>query len=169
MNKFFTAALSFSLLAATSAPAFADTYAVVINALDEPINLGGAKIMPQEAAWTPLDATIVLPNGSFGNIRDSNLRSRNNRRQWLIQGFATLPTIAPVNLRVGEVGCIAAVVNDVGTDAFSLYKIDMQQMDHGRCRDNWWQNTGKDDISLVVNWIQTGQKNAIEALALLAK
>ena len=48
--------LTLSTVVATSSPALADTYAVVINTLDEPINLNCAKVEPGDSAWTPLKA-----------------------------------------------------------------------------------------------------------------
>lgn len=169
MKKLVATALSLSTIALTSAPAFADTYAVVINSLNEPINLGGAKIMPGESAWTPLNASIVMPNGKFASIQDNSIKTKNGG--WLIQSLATLPSVTEVKLGFAEVGCIAAVVNDKGQGKtpIPLYSIDMTQMSGTRCSDNWWQKTGKSDVSLVVNWIQTAQKNAIDALSLLAK
>lgn len=161
------AALSFSAVAVTSAPAFADTYAVVINGLKQPISLGGATIKPGDSAWTPLDATLVMPNRSFASIKDMNVKAKDGR--WLIQSQATFVVPYFIPLKFAEVGCIAALVNNAGTDRAPLYRIDMQKMPGGRCADNWWQKGGKDIITQAVGWMHTQQKNALDALTAIAK
>ncbi|MCG9889888.1 MAG: hypothetical protein MH252_02285 [Thermosynechococcaceae cyanobacterium MS004] len=161
------AALSLSAVTVASAPAFADTYAVVINGLKQPISLGGATIKPGDSAWTPLNATLVMPNRSFASIKDMN--RKDSRGRWLIQSQATQSVSYYIPLKFAEVGCIAALVNNAGTDTAPRYRIDMQKMAGGRCADNWWQKGGKDTITQAVGWLQTAQKNALDALTLIAK
>lgn len=137
------------------------------NALKQPVNIGGTKLNPGDSAWTPLEATIVIPNSTFAKIQDVGVKDKDGK--WMIQSIATLPVVYWIELKPLEVGCIAAVINNANTDAVPLYQINMTKMPGTRCADAWWNTGGKDLITQVVTWIQTGQKNAIDAPSILTK
>ncbi|MBO0905955.1 hypothetical protein [Jiella sonneratiae] len=150
-------------LVGTLAPAlaFADTYAVVINATKEPILLNGANVPALDSAWTPLNANITFADGTSGNIMDMHAKCSGNSG-WLLMSNAQLPTPYCIPLGFAEIGCIFATVRR--DPATGLRKIDMQKTRGTACSDNWYQKGGSKILGDVADKLLTYQGNVGQVL-----
>jgi hypothetical protein len=167
MNKFALSALSIAALGfGFSAPAMADTYLVVTNALDEPITLNGTTtVQPGKAAWTALN-TVIRTNhtGHKFTVKDV---SQKTRAGWRIaaNGPSHLTQDYYIPLRFAEVGCLlTSVRNPNKTVPF----LEMEKVALGNCSSKWYDDAGTPAITRLTSQLADTTKPLSELIASIA-
>ncbi|UAJ73110.1 hypothetical protein IQE94_01825 [Synechocystis sp. PCC 7339] len=133
-------AIAFAVTVLFGQPAFADTYILLMNGLDEKISINGSAPLDGEGGgiWSPLDATIITSSGKkIGQIKD--MHQQCPQGGWLIRGAATTTTDYCIQLGFAEVGCLLAILDEKD----SKYTIEMEKVRGTVCSDQWFNTKGK--------------------------
>ena len=177
-----TAAAALVLSAATvsaMAPTIAEakTRAVIINSTGAPMSVDGIVIDNLEGKWANLDALVVISRegGSTDaifiddtNTKCTDEKGKKLRRTWRldVKGEKVEKSSTCIKLKFARVGCVFAVVRYDSEK--KIYKVDMEVTDRKKCRDGW-TNTNKVKMKETAKLFLEYQRNAVDALAALAK
>jgi len=145
------ASLAFATIGLIGTSALADTYIVVVNALNAPITVNAGSVEPKAGGWSALDAVVQLDAGVTYVVSDTHKKCADGG--WDIQSAGPTTSHYCIQLGLGEVGCLyaAARAPEGGGTPF----IEMTKVNLGMCSDKWWTQAGKGPIFEIADKITT--------------